>query len=126
MSDLHEMKTYKIFDAITVSAGSSETSDAIDLSALRPIGFFTLMNELAGSGVGEFTYLVSDDGGANYYTPTGAIPITSGIVSTSGPGGDGKDKYRFGPMVARHLKIRLTETGGGSSLTPVTTRLTIQ
>ena len=106
----------KIIDAVTVSASGSTTSDAITLSGLGNLGYFSIQVQVTGDGTAKVEYLLSNDG-TTFLEPTGASDIAAGFTKTSGPGSDGKDMYTFNPMLSRYIKIRVTETGGADSVT---------
>ena len=107
-----------------ISASESSTSAAVDLGAIKPNGYFSLQVTLSGSGTGKGEYLLSNDG-ITYLEPSSASDIFTGLTATGGPGSDGADIYSFSPEIARYLKIKITETGGSSSIT-VTTTLAVQ
>lgn len=123
MSDKY-LNTVEIFSAETITANTSENSDAIDLNKYQPEGYFSLQVVLAGDGTAKFEYLLSNDG-SNYLEPSDAIDIASGHIKTSGPGGDGIDIYTFEPNPARFLKIKVTETGTSNDVI-VTVTLLVQ
>ena len=122
MSD-NTINTRLIFAAETVTAGADSTTDAIDLKN-RPEGYFSLQVTLTGSGTAKIEYSLSNNG-SDYLTPSTAEPIVTAHTATSGPGADGKDIYIFEPEMSKFLKIKVTETGGASSIV-VTITLAVQ
>lgn len=113
-----------LFKAETIVASGSATSLKVDLSALKPIGYFSLQIALTGDGTAKAEYLMSNDGSV-YIEPTGASDIVTGFTKTSGPGSDGKGFFSFEPKLGPYLKIKITETGTSDSVT-VSATLAIQ
>jgi len=120
-----DINTQVPVSAEAIAASGTYTSAAIDLtkvrgdnnSTQRPDGFFSAQVNVAGSGTVKVEYLLSNDG-TNYVTPTGATEIATGLTA-------GNTMHSFDPMVARYLKIKVTETGGANAAT-VTVTLAIQ
>lgn len=111
---VRETTVFQIFDGETVTAGSTATSDAIDISGA--VGYFSIQVAVTGSGTASFEYLLSLDG-ADFFEPSSASDIATGVTVTSGPGSDGKEIYSFSPELAKYLKIKITETGTSDSVT---------
>lgn len=118
----NRIHTICIFNAQVIADGASATSAKIDLSALRPSGYFTIQIALTGDGTAKAEYLLSIDD-TTYLEPTGAADIFTGFIKTSGPGADGKDIFSFEPKMGPYLKIEITETGVGAD--PVTVTVTL-
>jgi len=119
-----EIHRIQVFTAQAILAGASATSAAIDLSAYKPSGFFSIQVAVSGDGTCKIEYLLSNDG-TNYLEPTSASDIASGLLKTSGPGTDGKDIFSFTPEVAKHMKIKASETAGANAIA-ITANLVIQ
>lgn len=109
------LHTKTIFDAETVAAGANSESDSIDLNKFRPTGYFAVELTISGSGTAKLEYQISI-GGSNYGTPDDAVPIAEDHTATSGPNGDGVAVYRFRPKPHRHLKLKISETGGADTI----------
>jgi len=116
--------TEKIFDAETITKNTSTDSSAIDLQGKRPGGNFSVQVELTGDGTATIDWIGSLDN-VDYLKPNGASNIATGMIKTSGPGGDGKHIYGFSPALVRYIKIRVTETGTANNVV-VTITLAIQ
>lgn len=108
--------TKKVIDSETISAGGNFVSEAIKLNEVVYQGYFSLQVEVSGDGTCKFEAEESVNG-VDFLVPSEATDIASGVTKTSGPGSDGKDIYSFYPLVAGHLKIKVTETGGVNSVT---------
>lgn len=119
-----EITVHNSFYTTAVSASGTADSSVIDLSRLKPEGYFSLQLAVTGSGTVKVQYMLSNDG-TNYVIPSSATDIVTGFTSSSGPGSDGKDVFSFQPEIAKYIKLRVTETGGSSSAT-VTGTLAIQ
>lgn len=106
----------QIMSAQAVTAGSSSTSGAIDLSERDMVyGYFSVYVYVTGNGTAKVEYLVSLDG-TNYLEPSSATDITTGFTKSSGPGSDGKDIFAFSPILAKDIKIKVTETGSSNPI----------
>ena len=114
------MTTVTTHNAVSIDASGNSTSDAIDLQRRKIDGFFSVQVNISGSGTAKVEYLASNDG-VTYVEPTSASDITSGMTATSGPGSDGNDFFSFSPEPMRFMKIKVTETGGASSITATVT-----
>jgi hypothetical protein len=119
-----KITTFKTHDGVTIALSGSSTSSEINLSSYRPNGYFSIQVALTGDGTAKFEYLLSNDG-TNYLEPSSASDIGTGLTKTGGPGSDGKEIYSFSPELAKHMKIKVTETGGANSIT-VTVTLSLQ
>lgn len=115
MGAYQDIYVQKIFSSEAVVASGTATSNAVDLGGLSTTGHFSLQVALTGDGTATFEFLLSNDG-TNFVEPSGSLDITTGFTKTSGPGSDGKDIFSFGPILARWMKIRVTETGGVSAI----------
>jgi len=117
--------TEAVISAQTVAKSSSYTTPAYDLSGRKFVtGYFSLQVAVTGSGTCKFEYLISNDG-VNYLEPSAATDIASSITVSSGPGSDGKDIFRFRPIIGKYMKIKVTETGTSAAVV-VTAYLSIQ
>ena len=119
------MKTITISTG-SISASASSTSSAIDLAelvgdnsrAIRPDGFFSLQYTITGDGTAKIEYLLSNDE-TTWVEPDAATDIATGLVKTSGAGGDGKGFVSWTQDVSKSMKIKVTETGTSSAVTAV-------
>jgi hypothetical protein len=99
----------QIFDTEEIAASGNATFD-IDLERMGAEGFFSLQITLTGNGVAKGEFLLSNNN-VNWIEPTGATDIFAGFEDDDGPGADGKDLFSFEPELAKHLRIKITETG---------------
>lgn len=108
----------KIFNSVTIPASGTSTSPILPLQgSIAGIGgYFTVYYEISGSGTAKIEYLGSLDG-ETFIEPTGASDVGSSLTATSGPGTDGKDILSFAPIATPYYKIKVTETGGSSTVT---------
>ncbi len=121
-----------IFNSRVVAASTTQRSVPIDLSSLKPAGFFSLhVSVTSGSGTAKIEYELSNtklkcnDPAVVYVTPSSATDIVTAHTVTSGPDSDGNDSYSFEPELASCLKIAAAETGGINPIT-LTATLDIQ
>lgn len=119
-----EITVVSVFGGTSIAKSANSSSTAVDLAAIKPEGHFSLQIALSGSGTAKGEYTISNDGNT-YIEPSSATDIFTGLTATGGPGSDGKNIYPFHPELARYIKIKITETGGSSSIT-VTATLAIQ
>lgn len=107
----------RLFLAEEIAASGNAESSKIDLAAFGLDGYFGCQVTLTGDGTAKVQVGVSIDGTNFIYSDDAADDIITAHTKTSGPGSDGKDIYSFSPVTARWLKIKVTETGGGDSVT---------
>ena len=113
----------KIFDNVTVSAGSYVDSSIIRLDGTRPDGYFVFCPEVSATGdpTLKFELLISytDTKDSSFLEPTGVSDIATGFTKTSGSGSNGKDCFSvdFNGIFGKYFKIRATETGGADDAT---------
>jgi hypothetical protein len=121
-----EITVIKVFNAQSIAASGTATNpgNAIDLQRVAPNGFFSIQYLITGDGTAKIEYLLSNDG-ETFVEPTGSSDIGSSLTKTTGPGSDGKDILVFTPMLARWMKIKVTETGGAAAVV-ITLDLAIQ
>lgn len=111
------METKVLFDAVEISAGGSEISEVIDLEAYVEYGYFSLQLIVTGDGTLKAEYMISNDK-QHFVTKTAAADqIVIGFTKTGGPGTDGIDVISFEPEPCPQMRIKLTETGGLSTVT---------
>ena len=118
-----QMNSIKLFDAETITASGSKTSEAVKVD--RADGVFSFYESITGDGTIKIEYLVSVDG-TNFVTPSTASEIATSQTKASGT--SGKDVIAFAsghPILAPYIKIKVTETGGVNSVT-LTGYLTVQ
>lgn len=107
------------FSAYTITGSGNITSNAIQLKSFKPNGFFSVQLTSAGaSSQITIEYLLSIDG-TNYLDCGTDIKTghTPGTMLYAFPSGE--------PMVAKYMKIKLTETAG-SNVTSFSVKLCIQ
>ena len=121
---MQPIRTFDLFTTEAISASGSATSMNIDLNQPQPAGYFSVYVELTGTGTGQVTYELSNDG-TNYLTPSSAADIVTAHTAASGPGSDGKDIYSFTPELGAYMRIKVTETGGANAIA-VTVVLAVQ
>lgn len=98
-----------------VAASGTFTSSAIDLtSSVSALGNLAIQVEVTGDGTASLTYTASIDG-TDYVSPTGATAIATGLTKTVNT--TGKDIYEFSPILAKFIKIVITETGTSDTVT---------
>jgi len=106
------MYSKKIWTSEAIGAGEDATTEQIDANAYAKQGYVSIQYEITGSGVGKLEALLSNDG-AGYITKR---TIVSGLIETSGPGGDGKDIVRVYLEPCEKFKIKVTETGAADAI----------
>jgi hypothetical protein len=105
----------------TIAASGSFTSEAISLTGdVDSNGDFSIQVNITGDGTAKIEYSLSNDG-VTYITPTGVSEIATGLTKTTNT--TGNDMYSFSPMLARFIKIIITETGTSNSVTIAATLL---
>ncbi len=116
MKESKPITTYKLFDAVSVTASSVSTSVAVDLRTSCPKGLFSVQYAVSGDGTVKFEYNLCSTENGNYVQPSTSVDIKSNITKTSGPGADGKDFLPIEePELAPFMKIVVTETGAAST-----------
>jgi hypothetical protein len=117
MTTKRDIRVVSIFTEEAILASASATSLVIDLNDLKPVGYFSLQITLAGTGTGQFTYSLSNDG-VTYATPSTAVDIATAMTA-------GNDLMSFSPEPAKYMKIICEETGGANPIT-VSATLAVQ
>ena len=105
----------KIFDAVTIAASATELSTTIQLSKYKIEGFFSIYYEITGDGTQAFSIAEGIGEGRTPIVPSGTTAFATGIVKTSGPGGNGKGHVDIDPNITKELAISSTETGGANN-----------
>ena len=105
--------TEKLFSAKTIGAGTSETSETINLQNAKTNGFFAVQLTMTGDGTLGLVYEISIDE-TNFVQPTGFTAITTAFSKTSGTAGDGTDIIAFNPELC--IAIRFTATATTSDV----------
>ena len=116
----------EIFTAEVIAAGESAYSDILDVKQLA--GNATIQIALTGDGTAKVEWVGSLDEDAviaGFIKPNNANDIVTAFTKTDGPGGDGKHIYSFTIKLVSRMAIKITETGGGDSVT-VTAILALQ
>ncbi len=115
MSGQHLKKVIVLDGTTSIAASGSSTSDTYMVGMSE--GFFAIQVSTAGAGVLKVEYLASMDN-ANFQEPSGATDIITDINA-----GSGTVYISFSPDFCEYMKIKVTETGGASSVTPTVTLL---
>lgn len=116
----HSRTTFieEIFTSEVIAAGESAYSRIIDVVKLA--GNASLQIELTGDGTGKVEWIGTLDEDAAvtaFIKPNNANDIVTAFTKTSGPGADGKHIYGFNVSLVKNMAIKVTETGGGDSIT---------
>lgn len=111
MKYFSELASIKAINAETVLASASYTSSEISCSLID--GYFSLQVEVTGDGTCKFEALPSNDG--TNFLDTEPDILTS-QTKTTGPASDGKNFVSFELPACRSFKLKVTETGGVSSV----------
>jgi len=106
------ISVHQLINGAAIAQNNSD-SEIVDLSRFNAEGFFSLQIELVGAGQVDVTWSVSNDG-ENFITPTGTDPIFDDFDATSGPNADGIDIASFDVLLARYLKVTVTENNVGA------------
>ncbi len=102
-----------------VSASASYTPWTINLSTLE--GCASLQLEVAGDGEVEVEYAISNDG-QTYTAPQNGSVILTGVMKSSGDGGNGVIFDSFDIEFGKYVRIGFNEVGG---ISPVTVNATL-
>ena len=116
MGYYNDVVVTKVFSEEAIAASGNALSGIIDLGSISQQGESGLQVSLTGSGTATFEALLSnhlDD----FIRPSTLPVIKSGFTATSGPNSDGKDSFDVPIIPHRYMKIKVTETGGASSIT---------
>ena len=122
-ADQNVIKTWRIFNAETITAGATSTNVypggvvGLDLTSFKPDGYFALQITITGTGTGTFQAQMSNDG-TNFAIPNGVDDIVAAMAA-------GTAIYQFSVPVGKYLRILCTEAGGLNSIV-VTAYLTVQ
>jgi hypothetical protein len=111
--DHRKTDVLRLFYEQEIAASGSATSDIIEVK--ESVGYFAVQMFVRGAGTIKIEYLISLDG-VNFLEPSAAADIASGQTTASGPGTDGRDIFTFSPILAPYMKIKVTETGGVSTV----------
>jgi hypothetical protein len=98
-----------VFSAEALLAGGTATSSAINLNDYKPDGTFSIQVTTVGTGTLKGEFLTSNDG-TNFQEPNGATDIFTTHAA-------GTNQYSFSPPVSGWIKIKITEDGGGATIT---------
>ena len=115
---MYEITTKKLFIGTSIAASGNLVSEAVDLRLHSPNGLFSVYFIITGTGTAKIEYLVCSEENGQYIEPSTATDIATGQTATSGPGSDGVNFVAFEPELAPFIKIRFTETGAASAITP--------
>lgn len=107
------MRVETVFAGLVVAASGSVYSNGLSLLGLE--GYVSLYFANSGDGTATLIYELSNDN-TNWSQVTTLSSLATGFVKTSGPASDGKTFLYFNPPVAAWLRLKVTETGGASTL----------
>lgn len=116
--DTGVITTYKLFTGTSIAASGNLVSSAVDVRKSAINGMFSVYFIITGDGTAKIEYLVCSEEFGAYIEPATASDIASAQTKTTGPGSDGINFVAFEPEVTPFLKIRITETGASSAITP--------
>lgn len=118
MTATNNINSFKIFNASSVAASGSITSDAIWLDNLQPNGYFAIQTTLTGTGTAKIEILVTaDEQNESSTTQLGFMLPTSGSsIATGLTVGSYYHTVTLPPC--NGFKIKLTETGGANAIVP--------
>ena len=110
-----DIKTQILWADTAVSAGDLITS-AVRISGAD--GYFAVAVSTASTCTGTLavTYQLSPNG-TDWYTPTTAVSIATGLTKNSGVSEDGREWVQFEPELAPWIQIQGKETGGTDTYT---------
>lgn len=127
MSDYRDITVINLFTNKVIAAGTTVTSEPIDLGAHAANGYVSLQIYVQGSGTSiNAGYLLSNDG-YNYVRSTDGTSIkvgTSAFHHKCGTAKNGRDLVVFTPTIAARMKVELWESVGAAGST-VTAKLAI-
>ena len=118
MTGDNPIHTILAFNAVVLTAGSSSTSEVIDVKSLANSGNFSVEWTATGTGTGKIEYLICSTINGTFIEPSGASDIKASITT-------GHDAIAFTPVLAPYMKLKITETGGATAIT-FTVHLNIQ
>lgn len=109
---MRDITVYTIMNAEALAAGTTKTSDSIDLGASAVQGYFSIQYEIEGAGSTVCAaYKVSNDG-LTFVQSTEGYAITAATGTTAytnktGPAANGKDLIAFTPPPCARIQILL-------------------
>ena len=109
---INDIVVRKIFDEQTVAASSTADSEVFDLGSFTYNRSYALQIYVTGTGASvTATYMQSNDK-TNFIVPSGGSAICTDYPDTTDAD---YAIYSFTPVVARFMKIRLTETAAAEA-----------
>ncbi len=114
--DTGVITTFKLFTGTSIAASGSLASEAVDLRRCAPNGVFSVYFIITGDGTAKIEYLLCPTENGAYIEPS--TDIASSQTKTSGPDANGINLVSFNPELAPFMKIKITETGASSAITP--------
>lgn len=115
---INPITVQKLFIGTSIAASGSLTSAIVDLRNAAANGLFSVYFVITGDGTAKIEYLLCSTEEGTFIEPSTASDIATGQTKTSGPGSDGKSLVAFEPELAPFLRIKITETGASSAITP--------
>jgi hypothetical protein len=115
------IKTNKVFNGVTVAAGASHTSEAIDLSIHNSVGYFSLHTKVTGTGTCKIEFLCSNEDIINETTDLAfTLPAAGSTVATGLTAGTYFHSTGTGsssPLpICKWVRFKITETGGANAV----------
>ena len=122
-----EITVKNLFTSEWIAAGTTVTSDPIDIGGLAANGYVSLQVVIEGSGTSICAgYLLSNDG-ADYVRASGGATIKAGTNAfhhACGTARNGHDLVSFTPTMAARMKVEMWESVGSTGST-ITAKLAI-
>jgi hypothetical protein len=106
-----------VLNSRTIVASGNASSAEIDLRSITANGAFSIWYTITGSGTAKIEYQTSPRSGGTFISPASETAITDKTA--------GSYHQTINPVIAPYMKIKVTETGGASSIT-ITLYLIIQ
>lgn len=119
-----EIEVIKIFDSKAIAAGTTATSEVVDLGDYAQGGEFSLHYYIQNGGRVYIYYKLGNDRG-NLVYPTGGYSVLNAGTSIGGTSANGRDLVTFTPDFARYMQLLAFESDGITSTT-LTAYLAIQ
>jgi len=122
-----EITVKNLFTDKWIAAGTTVTSDPVDIGGLAANGYVSLQVYIEGTGTSICAaYTLSNDG-TNYVYASGGSTIKAGTNAfhhACGTARDGRDLVSFSPTMAARMKVVMWESVGSTGST-VTAKLAI-
>jgi hypothetical protein len=109
------IKTNKVFNGVTVAAGASHTSEAIDLSIHNSVGYFSLHTKVTGTGTCKIEFLCSNEDIINetddlaFTLPAAGSTVATGLTVAT-------YFHSISIPLCKWVKFKITETGASNAV----------